>query len=120
MSKKNKAIILAAVLCIVGLSAVSQMWIHSLADPAEQKYAIKEPEKQISEFGVYVGTLKEGTSYLIFGGVPTVELTFEGDRTFTAPEQMAKEAQMRINGTYQITFSTADPGLALTITARGK
>jgi len=106
---KNKAIILVVILCVAGLLAVSQML-----------GAIKEPENQISDVGVYVGTLKEGTSYLIFGGVPTVELTFEDDRTFTAAEQMAKEAQMRINGTYQITFSTTDPGVALTITARGK
>jgi len=36
MNNRNKAIILAAILCVIGISAVSQMWIHTLAHPAEQ------------------------------------------------------------------------------------
>lgn len=69
-----------------------------------------------TDSGVYVGTLREGQSYMIFGEKePIVELTFYDNRTFTAPEQMAAEAQMKINGTYQITFSSTAPGVATAI-----
>ena len=36
MNNRNEAIILAALLCVAGLSAVSQIWIHTSAHPAEQ------------------------------------------------------------------------------------
>lgn len=70
---------------------------------------------QDPETGTYVGTLKEGHNYAPFGGEPYVELIFEDGRKFTAPEQMAKDVDMKLGETYQITFDPSDPDVALAI-----
>ena len=70
---------------------------------------------QDPETGTYVGTLKEGHNYAPFGGEPYVELIFEDDRKFTAPEQMAADEEMKVGNTYKITFNIEDPGVALAI-----
>lgn len=44
-----------------------------------------------------------------------VELTFEDGRTFTAPEQMAAQANMKIGNTYKITYNSTQPEIALMI-----
>jgi len=68
------------------------------------------------EVTTYVGTLEKGNSVMHFGGEPTVELTFEDGRTFTAPEHMATEAEMKVGGSYQITFNQEKSEMALSIT----
>ena len=70
---------------------------------------------QDPEIGTYVGKLEKGISVLPFGGEPTVEIIFEDGRKFTAPEQMAKDVDMKVGNTYRITFDISAPNVALEI-----
>lgn len=107
---------LLPILLIMGAVSSGIITVKKRGTPAvEHIEAPGKPENQSSDAGVYVGKLIEGSSYFVFGGDPTVELLFEDNRKFTAPEQLAAEAQMRINGTYRIGFNISDPGVALTI-----
>lgn len=70
------------------------------------------PENNIR---TYEGTLLEGHCYAPFGGEPYVKLIFEDGRTFTAPEQLAIEAEMKIGETYQISYNIQEPNVATSI-----
>ncbi len=62
----------------------------------------------------YSGVLAEGNS-LLGDGKAVVELTFQDGRYFIASEQMAAQANMRIGGTYTVSFNQADPAVAVEI-----
>ena len=62
----------------------------------------------------YQGKLTAGNS-LFHNGTAIVEMTFEDGRGFTAPEQLAAEANMEIGNTYQIRYNSTAPSVAVEI-----
>jgi len=96
-----KAIIIGSAVVI---SVVAAILIFAM-NPATQNPGLEN----------YTGKLVSGSSYMPFGGEPIAEMHFEDGRTFTAPEQLAAQANMTIGKTYQITYNSTAPSVALEI-----
>jgi hypothetical protein len=114
------AILLSLFLCaaITGIilsQVLQQPQAATQEDPQSSgPTATATPEPQQPQLQQYVGKLKSGNS-LFHNGEAVVEIVFEDGRGFTAQEQLARQANMTIGKTYQVTFSNAAPEIALSI-----
>ena len=90
------------------------MGIDQQPAPEQAQPNVAQPNVTQPSVMQYTGILQNGIS-LFSNGKAIVEFTFQDGRTFTASEQMAAEAHMKIGGTYTVSFSQADPQIALSI-----
>lgn len=120
MEYANKVALGFLVGCLVlaAVSAVILTYLVPFGNP-EQK-PNQEPTPEVSPqptaggLEKYVGNLTGGIS-LFKNGEALVELNFEDGRVFTATEQLAAQANMAAGKTYEITFNSTAPQIAISI-----
>lgn len=117
--------IIAALASVCVLSIPINNMIHSY-QPAATEAPGQDPQQPATPgptatpaapalmLKTYTGQLKSGSSFFQ-NGQALVEIAFQDGRAFTAQEQLAASANMTIGQTYQITFNTTEPTLALKI-----
>ena len=102
-----KAAIIGAITII---SIVAAVLVFSM-NPATE---IQMPQAPAQALEQYVGTVKSGSSFF-HNGEAICEFTFQDGRTFTAPEQMARQANMKIGLSYRVFFNQTAPSVAVAI-----
>jgi hypothetical protein len=85
---------------------------ETTATPGPQ--STPEPQNTSETLETYTGKLQKGNS-LFHNGEAAVEIVFEDGRSFTAAEHLALQANMTIGKTYQVSFSSSAPEIAINI-----
>jgi hypothetical protein len=102
-----KAAIIGAITII---SIVAAVLVFSI-NPATQIIMPQAPAQTLQQ---YVGTVESGSSFF-HNGEAICEFTFQDGRTFTAPEQMARQANMKIGSAYRVFYNQTAPSVAVAI-----
>ena len=103
---KNKKFLLAAIICVIGISTVSQLWLSIRVHPEDQIQQ-KDPSPAEPQIGYYFGNLT-GAEWNSEGQI--IKLKFEDGTAFTVDHYVRLSGWNRY---YNVTYQPPDQLLSI-------